>query len=83
VSLLEILEPDLYKKISFIPKDFNPWAPKSLEFYPQYVNLIKETQSMLLDRIKKIRSPKTRHLYLQIVQFIDLDPMNRVVPNEE
>lgn len=79
VSLLEILEPDLYKKISYIPKDFNPWAPKTLDFYPQYVNLIKETQSILLERANKIGHVRTSNLYRQLSQFIDLDPLARTM----
>lgn len=78
VSLLEILEPDLYKKISYIPKGFNPWAPKTLDFYPQYVSLIKETQSILLEKANKISHAKKRHLYKQLSRFIDLDPMKRI-----
>lgn len=79
VSLLEILEPDLYKKISYIPKGFNPWAPESLEFYPHYVNLIKETQTILLERANISKDLKRRNLYKQISQFIDVDPMKRIM----
>lgn len=78
VSLLEILEPDLYKNFEkALPKDFNPWAPKSLEFWPGYIAVIKKTQAALLIRAEKMDDQKIRKLYERLAVFMDLNPMKR------
>lgn len=78
ISLLEILEPDLYQNFDILlSKDLNPWKPKSLDFWPKYIVLIKKTQNELLNRAAKMNNKKQRQLYLQLVEFLDVDPLKR------
>lgn len=81
VSLLEVLEPDLYKYITYMPKSFNPWSPESLKFYPKYIVRIKNTQEILLKKSENISDKEKRDLYKQISVFLSCDPIKRVVLN--
>ena len=78
ISLLEIIAPDLYKQYdSLNDKDFNPWAPKSLDFWEKHANYIERTQTELVNRASKVENWKLAELYKQASQFISLDPMKR------
>lgn len=82
VSLMEIVSKDLYKVIEKepFPKDFNPYSPVSLEFWPKYAQVIREMQYDMLQRSRAIKDPKNNQskLLSQIVEYIDLDPMRRM-----
>jgi hypothetical protein len=82
VSLMEIVSPDLYKVIEKepFPKGFNPYSPASLEFWPKYAAVIKEMQYDMLQRAhaaKEQNSAKAK-LLNHIIEYIDLDPMQRL-----
>lgn len=78
ISLLEVLAPDLYKNYtSMVPKNFNPYKPDSLEFWPKYVAYINATQKALLQRAAETENVKKRELFQQLSTFIELDPMKR------
>ena len=82
VSLMEIVAPDLYKVIEKepFPKDFNPYSPASLEFWPKYAAVIKEMQYEMLQRsyATKAQNNNQARLLSHLVEYIDLDPMRRL-----
>jgi len=82
VSLMEIVAPDLYKVIEKepFPKDFNPYSPASLEFWPKYAAVIKEMQYEMLQRSRATKAHNNNQATLlsQLVEYIDLDPMRRL-----
>ena len=82
VSLMEIVAPDLYKVIEKepFPKDFNPYSPASLEFWPKYAAVIKEMQYDMLQRSRAIKEKNSAKAKLlnHIVKYIALDPMQRL-----
>lgn len=82
VSLMEIVSPDLYKIIEKepFPKDFNPYSPASLEFWPKYAAVIREMQYEMLQRSRaiKIQDYDQTQMLSKLVEFIDLDPMRRM-----
>lgn len=82
VSLMEIVSPDLYKVIEKepFPKDFNPYSPASLEFWPKYAAVIREMQYDMVQRARAIKDPNNiqAKLLSKIVEYIDLDPMRRM-----
>lgn len=81
VSMLEILAPDIYKKAqTILPKEFNPYEPDSLNFWPAYADFIKETQIELRKRALNSQNEKMKSLFLKISAYMDLNPFNRRDP---
>jgi serine/threonine protein kinase len=82
ISMMEILSPDLHKIIAKepFPKDFTPYSPTSLEFWPKYATIILQMQYDLLQRSRAINDPNNNQakVLAQIVEFINLDPMQRI-----
>lgn len=78
VSLLERLAPDLYKGFyNVLPKPFNPYKPKTLEFWQNQVDYIHQVQNTLREMAAKTDNLKKRLLLEQIVEFIHVDPLKR------
>ncbi len=81
ISLMEIIAKDLYKVIEIEPfdKDFNPYAPTSLEFWPKYSSVIKNMQYEMILRSRAVSSQNNAKAILlnKIIDYIDLDPMRR------
>lgn len=82
ISLFEMLEPELYQKISqkylgLMPKNFNPYKPDSLDFWEIQRSFIHEAQTQLLDKAYQVQDKRESDLLKQISQFIDLNPMKR------
>ncbi len=80
ISFLEFLAPELHEEYTSIlyNKNFNPYKPKSLDFWQQHADFIRKAQKELLARSEKSTTKKERLLFLQLSKFIDLNPMKRV-----
>jgi len=80
-SLLEILAKDLYDKLKTVFIDLNPYAPKSLDFWPPYATLLAEVQSELHQRAMQVEQENKLHAQIlyQIIKFLDLDPLKRTL----
>ena len=78
ISLLEIIAPDLYQGFErLIPKGFNPYRPGSLDFWQEHITYLREMQKELLLRAKKENNTKKGELFLQMANYIDVDPSKR------
>ncbi len=79
---MEIVSPDLHKVIAKepFPKDFNLYSPTSLEFWPKYAIVIRKIQHDLLQRSRAIKDQNNNQakMFFRLVEFIDLDPMQRI-----
>lgn len=78
ISMLEILEPDLYAEFDKLsPRGFNPYSPENLDFWPKNIAYLKKMQQELHNRADQKAKPQHKQLLHKIAQYVDIDPMLR------
>lgn len=80
MSLLEVIYPQFYREYhQQFPDNFNPWRPKSLDFWSGQVKYLQNLQLKLRLLAQKVPNKKKRYLILKIANFIDVYPTKRLL----
>lgn len=79
ISLLEIFAPHLYQEFEKLsPAGFNPYRPKSLDFWDHNAAFLTKLQLELSEQIARTDHTKLHQILMKMSRYVSLDPLSRV-----